>query len=143
MSRSLKTLVLASVATVVFSPSANALQFHFDLFRDPSLMECDAHRYAGVVDEATQCYEALTTSDIGLVRAEAEAALGNVRDANRLYREASELSDDPAIKTGWGNLFLGTHQIADAIALYREALIVRSAISPCAIGFSASADRYV
>lgn len=136
MTRSLFNSLLCAMAVIVVSPAAHALQFHFDLFRDPSLLECDAHSYVGDTDEAIRCYEALDSSDIGLVRAEAASALGNVRVANRLYREASEVSDDPAIKTGWGNLFLETHQIADAIALYREALLYDPEYHPARLGLA-------
>lgn len=105
------------------SSSAQAIQFHFDLERDEALVECDIQHYAGQNEAATKCFQALINDQDALVRAEAASALGDVRLANRLFREASENDDNPAIKTGWGNVFLSTHQVSDAIALYREALL--------------------
>jgi len=132
-----------SSATVVFlffafglNPSAQAIQLHFDLERDEALVECDVQRYAGESEAAKQCYEGLENNQDALVRAEAASALGDVRLANRLYREASEDSDNPAIKTGWGNVFLSTHQVQDAIALYREALLFDSSYHPARLGLA-------
>ncbi len=132
--------LLLSVAS---APFASALQFHFDLNRNAALVACDVHHYVGESAEATACFQALTDSDDKLIRAEAAAALGDTRSANRLFREASEISDDPAIKTGWGNLFLSTHQVPDAIALYREALLYDPAYHPARLGLArALTDTY-
>ena len=116
--------------------SAHAIQFHFDLERHEALVECDAHSYNGAEEAAENSFKALSSHQDGLVRAEAAAALGDVRLANRLFREASEQSDNPAIKTGWGNVFLSTHQVSDAIALYREALLFDSSYHPARLGLA-------
>jgi len=142
ISRLLIKLTLGA-AILFFATAASALHFNFDPNRNADLVACDQHRYYGEADEAMQCYTALADSRQLLVRAEAAAALGDVRRANRWFRKASEDSDAPAIKTGWGNLFLSTHQVSDAIALYREALLFDPSYHPARLGLArALTDSY-
>ena len=133
---SVKFLLVVIFAGFGFSSAAHAIQFHFDLERDAALVECDVQNYSGENDAAQSCYQTLLNHSDALVKAEAAAALGDVRQANRLFREASEDSDNPAIKTGWGNVFLSTHQVSDAIALYREALLFDSTYHPARLGLA-------
>lgn len=133
----------AALLLAVFSAQSHALQFRFDLNRAKPLVDCDVHRYAGETDEANACYRELQKSTDFLIQAEAAAALGEIRKANRLFRRASEVSDDPAIKTGWGKVFLSTHQVADAIALFREALLFDPNYHPARLGLAqALTDTY-
>ncbi len=57
------------------------------------------------------------------MQAEAAWALGNVRQANELFRaaiQADEKQYRPRVR--WGRLYLETHQYSDAADLFREAL---------------------
>jgi len=55
--------------------------------------------------------------------ARAARALGQVRSANALFREAAALAPgDPAINTAWGDLFFEKHQAGDAQQSYQTAL---------------------
>lgn len=135
MQRSIALSLILLMASMLTS-SAYALQFHYDLERAEVLTRCDAHRYAGETEDATACYEALLNHQDPLVQAESASALGDVRLANRLFREASSDNDNPAIKTGWGHVFLSTHQVSDAIALYREALLFDPEYHPARLGLA-------
>ncbi|MGH8179131.1 MAG: tetratricopeptide repeat protein [Steroidobacter sp.] len=56
-------------------------------------------------------------------QAEAAWAIGDIRSANELFRrvvQSSKRAVQPRVR--WGRLFLQTHQYADAVALFREAL---------------------
>jgi tetratricopeptide (TPR) repeat protein len=55
--------------------------------------------------------------------ARAARALGQVRSANALYREAlAGRPGDPAINTAWGELFLEKHQFGEAATSFRAAI---------------------
>jgi len=133
--RSFCQFVVALIVLSV-SPAGHALQFYYDENRDEALKACDAHSYVGDSAAANRCYDDLKTHDSVLVQAQAAAALKDVRLANRLFREASRSSTHPAIKTSWGYLFLSTHQIEDAVALFREALLIGSNYYPARLGLA-------
>ncbi len=121
MNKRFGLLVGALAATFIMQP-ANALVINYDVQRDTALRECDQLRYAQD-SAADQCYSNLLGANSMLLRADAYAALGDIRNANKFYREAASQSDDPAIKTSWAELYLATHQVSDATALFREALL--------------------
>lgn len=114
--------VACFIVLLVFTLPAHALRIHYDPLRDETLVKCDRLAESGENDEAKQCFEALLVSPSLLVRAEAAHFLREVKLANRLFRQALEESDDPYIRTRWGYLYLTTHQISDAAALFRESL---------------------
>ncbi len=116
--------------------AAQAFYIHYDLDRAASLRECDRAVYRGNEEEATTCYQTLLETGNLLERADAAAALGDIRQANKLYREAAANSTDPAIKTHWARLYLQTHQTSDAEALFREALIYDETWLPARIGLA-------
>ena len=117
--------------------TANALLVHYDVDRQPVLRACDELRYTGDEDGAEACYEALLEGDSSaLVRADAAAALGDVRTANRLYREATSGNRDAVARTRWARLYLQTHQTSDAEALYREALLLDPDYLPARTGLA-------
>src|SRR5262245_41174075 len=69
------------------------------------------------------------------VAARAMRALGYVRDANDMYRDAAALAPtDPMINTGWGELFLETHNNAEAAKSFRIALEEDENYTPALIG---------
>ena len=119
---------LAAVAALLVAPfalgEARALEIHYEADRAEALAECDDERYRGREDEARACYRALTDGDgPAALRAAAHGALGEVGEANRLYRDATAGTSDAAARTAWGRLYLRTHQVSDAEALFREALL--------------------
>src|SRR4051794_9815431 len=71
-----------------------------------------------------------------LVRAaRAARALSRFEEANNAFRAATMLGvDDPAIPTGWGELFLEKHNQADAQRSFRQALQVDRAFAPALVG---------
>ena len=69
------------------------------------------------------CFRNLLTDPSPALQAEAAWALGDIQTANALFRSATASSpDDDAVRVRWGELFLSTYQVADAEALFAEAL---------------------
>lgn len=103
---------------------AHAQPMDYDPRRASNLRECDDHQYHGRVNEAKDCYsQLLAATSNPLTRAEATWQLGDIQRANRLFREAMRLNErsvQPRVRWGW--LFLETHQYADAMNLFSEAL---------------------
>ncbi|MDE0179538.1 MAG: tetratricopeptide repeat protein, partial [Gammaproteobacteria bacterium] len=102
--------LLAALAAV----SANA---------DP-LAEC---RDLGFSDPegSRNCFRDLLTDPSTALRAEAAWALGDIQLANGLFRSATKSApDDAVVRVRWGELFLSTYQVADAEALFSEALAI-------------------
>ena len=118
-----------------FFQPAYALVINYDAQRETAIRVCDQLRYAND-SESEQCYSNLLNAESPLMRADAAAALGDIRNANKFYRDAASQSDDPAIKTRWGQLYLATHQVSDATALFREALLYDSNYVPAQIGLA-------
>lgn len=131
MKRGCSLLCLSLLAS-----SANAFTIHYDLTRTPALRDCDQLIYTGNKADATECYRQLLESSTGLERADAAAALGDIRQANALYRDAAAQSSHPAVKTHWARLYLQTHQVSDAEALFREALLYDESWLPAQIGLA-------
>ena len=108
-----------------------ALDIHYDEDRDTALKACDDQVYAGNLSESRQCYSALIDHKNTLVRAEAHWALGDTREANRLFRQAARIEENnPAVRTRWGSLYASTHQVSDALSLFNEALEIDSDYLP-------------
>ncbi len=64
-------------------------------------------------------------------------ALGQVQEANSTYREAAALApQDPAINTGWGELFLATHNRAEALKSFQMALEADAGYTPAIVGMA-------
>jgi tetratricopeptide (TPR) repeat protein len=67
--------------------------------------------------------------------AQALRALGRFHDANAAFRDAtSGAPNDPAINTGWGDLFLEKFQYAEALKSYQIALQAEPKWAPALIG---------
>lgn len=118
------TLVLLSATCAALaSADAAARPLHYSAVVSTELAECDALAWRGDDDAAT-CYQRLLAGDLqAAIRAEAAWALGDLHDANRLFQAASdEHPEDANILTRWGDLYAHTHQDAEAMKLYREAL---------------------
>jgi len=114
------------VACALFASgsAAFAQEIDYDPRRAMELRQCDEPRYRGRVTEARDCYRKLLEDSGNLiVEAESAWALGDTQRANTLFREATnanERSVQPRVR--WGRLFLYTHQHADALTLFQEAL---------------------
>jgi len=125
---------LVAIALLLLCPNAYALTIHYGDDRHEAFDECDVYAYAGETAKATACFESLSDHEELLVQADAAAALGDVRSANKLYRQATSNSADPLIKTHWGMLYLKTHQVSDAVSLFREALLFDEGFLPARLG---------
>jgi tetratricopeptide (TPR) repeat protein len=103
-----------------------AQSIDYDPRRDPELRPCDDHRYRGRAGEAKECYtRLLNQAGNVLVGAESAWALGDMERANQLFRQAVTANRRSVqARVRWGQLFLQTHQYADATTLFREALQV-------------------
>jgi cellulose synthase operon protein C len=115
---------LVALTLIGVGGSAAAQEFDYDPQRPQALRSCDDHRDHGRATEARTCYEQLLRSNVDLmVQAEAAWALGDVRRANDIFKEAVG-ADDKAVRgrVRWGRLYLDTHQYAEASDLFREAL---------------------
>ena len=65
----------------------------------------------------------------------AARAVGNFRQANRLFRSAAQAApDDPAIQTSWGQLFLEKYNHPDALASFQAALALDDQWAPAHLG---------
>lgn len=104
--------------------ASQAEPIDYDPRRAGNLRECDDHRYRGRAIEARDCYsQLLAVASDPLIRAEAAWQLGDIQRANRLFRDAVQLNEKSAQpRVRWGWLFLETHQYAEAMKLFSEAL---------------------
>ena len=76
-------------------------------------------------DSGRDCYRSHLSNPSPALRADAAWALGDIQLANALFRAAANASpDDAAVRVRWGELFLSTYQVADAEALFAEALAI-------------------
>ena len=125
---------LSALALALLCPNVYAVTIHYGDNRHDALDECDQYAYVGQNEQATACYQALADHEELLVQADAAAALGDVRLANKRYRQASSESADPLIKTRWAMLYLKTHQVSDAVSLFREALLFDEGYLPARLG---------
>lgn len=131
------------LATGFLNP-AYAINFYYNIDRPQALIECDQQAYAGELDTARDCYSGiLQTADesSAIERALAAEALGDFKRANRLFRDATSEDPSAAASTGWGILYLRTHQVGEASALFREALQIDSSYKPARVGLATALSR--
>ena len=67
--------------------------------------------------------------------ARAAHALGQMQDANTLYRLAAR-SSDPSIETGWGELFLETTNLAEALKSFKQVVSGDAQWAPAHVGIA-------
>ena len=120
--RGIATVLL--VLTVLFTGLAHARDIHYGAVNDAELLRCDRLHWTGQLAEAESCYRTLLgPATRSAVKAEAAWALGDHQLANELFRiAAQENPDDAALRVRWGDLFADSHQDAEAMDIYREAL---------------------
>jgi Flp pilus assembly protein TadD len=68
--------------------------------------------------------------------ARAAQALGRFHDANELFRSAASRSTDPAIETGWGELFLETYNLREALQSFQKVMKLDESWAPAYVGFA-------
>lgn len=146
-------LLICTVGLLQTSAAVDARPVHYAAVDNEELAACDALAWRGDSDAATSCYETLSASAAEpAIRAEAAWALGDLHGANRLFQRAlSTAPEDPDILTRWGDLYADTHQDAQAMELYREALAadsghayaMRGAASVLAGSFSDAANQFL
>jgi len=109
---------------VAAAASAVARPIHYGAVGDAASKACDELQWTGQRDDALACYRDLLSSDAPPeARAEAAWALGDLHGANRLFQAALDRRPgDATILTRWGDLYADTHQDAEAMDIYREAL---------------------
>lgn len=103
--------------------AARAAPIDYDARRGAALRRCDEQLHHGRVDAARECYQPLLRTGDPLTRAEAAFALGDVKNANELFRAAVAADNrSPLPRVRWGRLFIATQQYGDAVKLFQEAL---------------------
>ncbi|HEY7639640.1 MAG TPA: tetratricopeptide repeat protein [Steroidobacteraceae bacterium] len=115
---------LALCAFTLFAMgSAVAQSIDYDPRRASELRACDEHQYRGRVEQARTCYSQLLNSSNAITKAEAAWALGDLKQANEIFRDVTKANPravQPRVR--WARLFLQTHQYNDAAETFREAL---------------------
>ena len=108
---------------------ASGQTIDYDPRRPQVLRACDEHREHGRTVEARRCYgDLLASASPALVKAEAAWASAQLKEANEFFREAIQVDERSSYARGrWGRLFLATHQYADALKLFGEALQIEPA----------------
>jgi tetratricopeptide (TPR) repeat protein len=123
MTRRILAALGCAYAALAVASHAAAQAIDYDPRRSTELRACDEHRYRGRIDEARQCYGALLSAGNVVTQAEATWALGDLSSANELFRRAvraNERAAQPRVR--WGRLYVQTHQYAEAVELFRQAL---------------------
>ncbi len=132
------------IAGICLPSSVFAINFYYNIDRPQPLFECDQKAYAGDVEGARSCYDEILQADdqySDAERALAAEVLGEFKQANRLFRDAAADDQSAAINTAWGRLYLRTHQVGEASALFREALLIDSTYKPARIGLADALSR--
>ena len=138
---------------VLVAPAAEGRPIHYGAVNDASLAQCDELEWRGDRQRSEPCYRDILASDaVAHVRAEAAWALGDLHEANRLFQSAGTAApDDANVRARWGDLYAHTHQDAEAMKLYREALDADSQHAYAMLGaarllvrgFSDAANEYL
>jgi tetratricopeptide (TPR) repeat protein len=109
---------------LLVSQETLARDIHYGAVSDAGVVACDQLHWSGRIEESRICYSNLVQSSDSLaVRAEAAWALKDLQAANNYFREAMrEDPADAATHVRWGDLYADSHQDAEAMEIYREAL---------------------
>jgi len=147
-----RIFVLTCLA-VLLPAVADARQIHYGAVISPAVVACDKLSWQGQREAATDCYEALLVKARSSAdRAEAAWALGDPQTANLEFRRAlRETPGDVRALVRWGDLYAASHQHAEAMNIYREALdrapddryARLGAASVLAAGFEQAANGYL
>lgn len=112
------------LVSVLIAPVIYARDIHYGAVNDAELIRCDRLDWQGKDDESAACYRQLLNGVAAPeIKAEAAWALGELQLANQHFRLATaQQPDDASIRVRWGDLFAASHQDAEAMNIYREAL---------------------
>jgi tetratricopeptide (TPR) repeat protein len=127
------------------APAALALNIEYSADRPAGLAACDGDLYRGRSAEARRCYTAvLDGSEDPRIMAEASRSLGDVKAANSYFQAAiKRYPNDSELRARWGELFLQTHQDAEAVKLFQESLELDPGYLPAKLGLAeVSAGRF-
>lgn len=109
-----------------FSIATNAASrsIHYGAVQDPQVLACDLLNWRGDISAAESCFtDLLQGNAVAGVKAEAAWALNDLQQANHWFQQATRIApDDVAIRVRWADLFAASHQNAEAMNIYREAL---------------------
>jgi cellulose synthase operon protein C len=113
-------------ALALLASAAAAFEIDYDARRPPELQPCDEHLYQGRREPAQACYAQLLASSANLLtQAEAAWRMHDVARANELFRLILRSKEDAVHeRVRWAQLYIQTHQYAQAVELYREALAI-------------------
>ena len=121
-----RTTFAAALALLTASLPATlpARPIQYAAVSNAALDNCDRLHWRGQAEDAHRCYQSVLQSGEAVdVRAEAAWALNDLHTANRLFQSAAALEPaNSGILTRWGDLYADSHQDAEAMDLYREAL---------------------
>jgi len=82
--------IVASVAALVATSAAQARDIHYGAVSDARLGQCDTAEWQGKQADARTCYRSvLQASPDPAIRAEAMWALGDLKSANDLFKQAA------------------------------------------------------
>jgi tetratricopeptide (TPR) repeat protein len=118
-------IVVPTFVLLVFAVSVvQARDIHYGAVSDADVVACDRLHWTGQIDASRNCYAKLLRSSPSLpARAEAAWALKDLQAANNWFKEAMRLDPaDVATRVRWGDLYADSHQDAEAMNIYREAL---------------------
>jgi len=117
-------ILLSACIGATGSALAGSRDIHYAAIADADLLACDQSHWRGDVGESASCYgKLLRNSDLAGIRAEAAWALNDLQAANSWFQQAQRTSpDDVATLVRWGDLYAASHQDAEAMEIYREAL---------------------
>jgi tetratricopeptide (TPR) repeat protein len=121
--------ILLTTIFLIITSFAHARDIHYGAVDNAELLACDSLHWRGQVSEADTCYRNILggAAPPG-IQAEAAWALNDLQLANNLFREASSIDPDDAVtRVRWGDLFADSHQDAEAMKIYTEALELDSA----------------
>ncbi|MDH3371778.1 MAG: tetratricopeptide repeat protein [Gammaproteobacteria bacterium] len=111
------------VASLLLLPGVLAARdIHYGAVASDAVAACDTVAWRG--QSAADCYREILGSDAAAAaKAEAAWALGDRQAANELFRAATSANpDDTTALVRWGDLYAASHQEAEALEMYREAL---------------------
>lgn len=104
--------------------------------------DCEKHSHYGRRAEARACYLSLAKSPNPAIRAEGLWHTGDKFGANEAFKLAvKQHPEDTAVRVRWGYLFLQYEQLADAAALFQEALAIKQSYLPAMLGMAQISAR--
>ena len=116
----------SAILAAFFSIATDAAgrNIHYGAVQDSQVLACDQLNWRGDIPAAETCFMRLLQGNAAAgVKAEAAWALNDLQQANRWFQQATgSAPDDVTTRVRWGDLFTASHQNAEAMNIYREAL---------------------